>query len=177
MVISEGRFALKKKLSRCEVPAGFYENPANSIGYLARMAFRAFSRALEKRTLPHGVTAAQWRFLRVLWLEEGLTQRELSRRVGLREPTTVIALKGLEKSGFVRREMSTIDRRKTHVHLTRAGKALQAQLHPYIVEVHDIATHSLTDKQIETLRELLRTIRTNLAGETDDEPIRFDSQI
>ena len=80
---------LKNKAIRRAAPKGFYENPNNSIGYLARLAFRSFSRALEKRTLPHGVTAAQWRFLRVLWLEEGITQRELSRRVGLREPTTV----------------------------------------------------------------------------------------
>ena len=68
----------------------FYADPTNSIGYLTRIAFRAFSRALEVRTAPHGVSSGQWRFLRVLWREDGLTQRELSRRVGMREPTTVI---------------------------------------------------------------------------------------
>ena len=88
-------------------PAEFYADPNNSLGYLTRIAFRSFSRALEKRTLPHGVTAGQWRFLRVLWREEGLTQRELSRRVGMREPTTVTALKGLEKSGLVSRKKSS----------------------------------------------------------------------
>lgn len=168
---------MTKKTSRRSASAGFYENPANSIGYLARIAFRSFSRALEKRTLLHGVTAAQWRFLRVLWLEEGLTQRELSRRVGLREPTTVIAIKGLEKIGLVRREMSTTDRRKAHVHLTPAGKALQAKLYPYIVEVHEIATGSMTEEQVETLRKLLRTVWANLAEENDDGPVRFDSRI
>ena len=70
----------------------FYADPGNSIGYLTRIAFRFFSRALEMRTAAHGVSSGQWRFLRVLWLEDGLTQRELSRRVGMREPTTVIAL-------------------------------------------------------------------------------------
>src|SRR5215468_5504772 len=72
-----------------------YADPTNSIGYLTRIAFRAFSRALEVRTAPHGVSSGQWRFLRVLWQEEGMTQRELSQRVGMREPTTVIALKSL----------------------------------------------------------------------------------
>ncbi|MDZ4375825.1 MAG: hypothetical protein U1C74_30960, partial [Phenylobacterium sp.] len=56
-------------------PADLYADPNNSIGYLTRIAFRNFSRALERRTSPHGVTAGQWRFLRVLWREEGLTQR------------------------------------------------------------------------------------------------------
>ena len=89
----------------------FYGDPKNSIGYLTRVAFRAFSRALENRTAPHGVSSGQWRFLRVLWREEGLTQRELSRRVGMQEPTTVIALKSLERSGFVERRKSSEDRR------------------------------------------------------------------
>ena len=65
--------------------------------------FRSFSRALERRTLEHGVSAGQWRFLRQLWLEDGITQRELSARVGMREPTTVVALKSLEAAGLVRR--------------------------------------------------------------------------
>src|SRR5262245_9896289 len=87
-------------------PSEFFADPANSLGYLTRIVSRSFSRALEKRTLPHGISSGQWRFLRALWLEEGLTQRELSRRVGTQEPTTVTALKGLERSGMIRRETS-----------------------------------------------------------------------
>src|SRR5439155_10440134 len=101
----------------------FYESPSNSLGYLCRIAFRHFSRALEKRTAPRGVSSGQWRFLGVLWNEDGITQRELSRRVGMRGPTTVTALKSLERSGFVRRAPSEEDRRKVHVHLTPMAKA------------------------------------------------------
>ena len=80
---------------------GGLADPTNSIGYLTRIAFRSFSRALERRTAPHGVSSGQWRFLRQLWVEDGLTQRELSRRVGMREPTTVTAVNSLVRSGFV----------------------------------------------------------------------------
>ena len=103
----------------------FYAHPENSLGYLCRIAFRNFSRALEKRTLPLGVTAGQWRFLRVLWAEDGLSQRELSRRVGMREPTTVVALKSLEKSGYIRREPNASDRRITNVFLTQAARDIR----------------------------------------------------
>ena len=71
-----------------------------SLGYLVRDANRAFQRLLEKRISPHGVTRGQWYFLRVLWEEDGLSQRELSARVGMMEPTTVIALRGMEKAGL-----------------------------------------------------------------------------
>ena len=114
----------------------FYADPTNSVGYLSRIAFRAFSRALEVRTSVHGVSAGQWRFLRVLWQEDGLTQRELSRRVGMREPTTVIALKSLERSGFVTRRKSEEDRRKVHVFLTPQAKALHPVLMPMVAEVN-----------------------------------------
>lgn len=152
-------------------PTDFYADPNNSIGYLTRIAFRSFSRALEKRTLPHGVTAGQWRFLRVLWREDGLTQRELSRRVGMREPTTVTALKSLERSGFVIRKQSAEDRRKTHVYLTPEAKALQATLAPCVAEVNEIALEGLNDDEVATLRRLLQHVGRNLGPEGDDAPL------
>ena len=71
--------------------------PAESSGYLVRDAHRAFQRLLEKRIAAYGVKRGQWYFLRVLWTEDGLSQRELSARVGMMEPTTVIALRSMEK--------------------------------------------------------------------------------
>lgn len=99
-----------------------------SLGYLVRDANRAFQRLLERRISPHGVTRGQWYFLRVLWEEDGLSQRELSARVGMMEPTTVIALRSMEKSGLIRRVRSTTDRRKAQVWLTPKAKRLRERL-------------------------------------------------
>jgi DNA-binding MarR family transcriptional regulator len=154
----------------------FYADPTNSIGYLTRIAFRAFSRALEVRTSPHGVSSGQWRFLRVLWREDGLTQRELSRRVGMREPTTVIALKSLERSGFVTRQKSVEDRRKAHVFLTPEARALEAVLLPAVAEVNAIALAGLTDAEIVVLRKALSQVGRNLAAEADEDAV-MDSAV
>ena len=143
----------------------FFANPANSLGYLTRMVTRSFSRALEKRTLPHGISSGQWRFLRALWLEEGLSQRELSRRVGTQEPTTVTALKSLERSGLIRRETSSEDRRRVHVYLTPEARKLRKKLAPFVVEVNALATRDLTPKQVKLLRELLIHVGQNLADD------------
>lgn len=145
----------------------FYADPNNSLGYLSRIAFRSFSRALEARTAPHGVTSGQWRFLRVLWLEDGITQRELSRRVGMREPTTVTALKSLERSGFVRREQSTEDRRKVHVFLTPVARKLEKTLRPSVQEVNELATRGMTQDEVVELRRLLAMVGRNLAEEAE----------
>ena len=152
-------------LSEPAVDINFYEDPSHSLGYLSRIAFRHFSRALEKRTLPRGVSSGQWRFLRVLWNEDGLTQRELSRRVGMREPTTVTALKSLERSGFVRRAPSEQDRRKVHVFLTPKAHALKSELMPLVAEVNTLATRGMAPAEIENLRRLLAHLAANLAEE------------
>lgn len=146
-----------------------YADPGNSIGYLTRIAFRSFSRALELRTAPHGVSSGQWRFLRVLWREEGLTQRELSRRVGMREPTTVIALKSLERSGFVVRRKSDEDRRKVHVFLTPQARALQPVLLPAVAEVNTIALRGLSEPEIAVLRKALGQVARNLAEDVGED--------
>ena len=146
-----------------------YADPTNSIGYLTRIAFRAFSRALEARTTPHGVSAGQWRFLRVLWREDGLTQRELSRRVGMREPTTVIALKSLERSGFVVRRKYVEDRRKVHVFLTPQARALQPVLLPAVAEVNAIALAGLSKAEADSLRKALIQVGRNLASDLGED--------
>ena len=102
--------------------------PDESSGYLVRDAHRAFQRLLERRIAVHGVTRGQWYFLRVLWNEDGLTQRELSARVGMMEPTTVIALRGMEKSGLIRRLRSTDDKRRSHVWLTAKAQRMRKRL-------------------------------------------------
>ncbi|HEV2598799.1 MarR family transcriptional regulator [Sphingopyxis sp.] len=157
---------MAKKNEGFRHPAEYYTNPDNSIGYLARIVFRSFSRLLERGTLTHDVSAGQWRFLRQLWREDGITQRELSERVGMREPTTVVALKGLEKAGFITRKKTTDDRRKTFIHLTPHAKKLELILAPMNAEVHEVATRGMSDAEVETLQALLRRVIDNLADET-----------
>lgn len=142
-------------------------DPNYSLGHLTRIAFRNFSRALEKRTVPHGVTSGQWRFLRVLWVEDGINQRELSRRVGLQQPTTVSALKGLEKAGFVHRWQSPDDRRQLHVYLTPRARQLRATLAPFVAEVNEMATRDMTPEEARVLRSLLRRAIDNLSEDID----------
>jgi DNA-binding MarR family transcriptional regulator len=145
-----------------------FEDPTNSVGYLLRIAFRSFSRALERRTLPFGISGGQWRFLRVLWTEDGLTQIELSRRVGMREPTTVAAVNGMERAGLVLRRKSKTDRRKVYVHLTSRAKRLKSKLMPFVAEVNALGLEGLSARRKEGLRQELIKIIANLSAEDAD---------
>jgi DNA-binding MarR family transcriptional regulator len=135
------------------------------MGYLCRVGFRRFAKALENRTLPHGVSSGQWRFLRVLWRGDGITQRELSRCVDMREPTTAVAVRGLERNGFVVRRVDKDDRRKVLVFLTPKARALRDKLIPYVAEVHRIANRGIDKADIAVARKVLLTMSQNLSAE------------
>jgi DNA-binding MarR family transcriptional regulator len=140
--------------------------PQHSIGYLLRDTYRAFSKVLQSRISAHGVTIGQWYFLRVLWEEDGLTQRELSQRVGMMEPTTVTALNGMEKRGYVKRVRNATDRRKVNIFLTEKGRALRSRLLPHAADVNRIAAKSVTPQDIERIRGVLNTMKENLDRES-----------
>ncbi|MGQ0836503.1 MAG: MarR family winged helix-turn-helix transcriptional regulator [Gammaproteobacteria bacterium] len=140
-----------------------FRDPSNSLGFLCRIGFRRFAKALENRILRHGVSSGQWRFLRMLWREEGITQSELSRRVDMREPTTVVAIQGLERRGLVFRRPDTADQRKVRVFLTPKAKALENMLIPYVAEVNAIATRGISARDVRTARKVLIAVAENLA--------------
>jgi DNA-binding MarR family transcriptional regulator len=133
-----------------------------SVGYLVRETHRAFGRSLQARLAGHGVTIGMWFFLRVLWEEDGISQRELSQRVRMMEPTTVTALKSMEKRGIVRRARELADRRIVRVYLTPPGRALTEELLPRAAAVNAIASAGVTAEEIAGLRAILAKIRANL---------------
>lgn len=140
----------------------------HSVGSAVRLTHRGFAQALQDALAPYNIPVGMWYFLRVLWEEDGLTQRELSRRSGSMDSTTVEQLKNMEKSGYILRRRSTEDRRKIHVYLTPKGRALEAKLLPFAVAVNDSALAGLSDGEIGFLRLVLSRIRANLETARED---------
>jgi MarR family transcriptional regulator, organic hydroperoxide resistance regulator len=136
--------------------------PAESSGYLVRDAHRAFQRLLEKRIAPYGVARGQWYFLRVLWTEDGLSQRELSARVGMMEPTTVIALRSMEKAGLIRRVRSTDDKRKAQVWLTPKAQRMRNELLSVARGITDQAEDGLRRDELAQFRRTIARMTANL---------------
>src|SRR5271155_4811155 len=122
--------------------------PRLSSGYLVRDAHRAFQRLLERRIALYGVARGQWYFLRVLWTADGLSQRELSARVGMMEPTTVIALRSMEKVGLIRRVRSGDDRRKVRVLLTTKARRLRNELLGVARTITDEAEEGISTRDL-----------------------------
>ena len=133
-----------------------------SIGYQIRTTNRLMTRYLQQKITPHGVTIGMWYFLRVLWRKDGLTQRELSHIVGTMEPTTLTAIKSMEKKGLVRRVKNDADRRKINIFLTEKGRDLQKELIPLAKEVVDDSVEGFSDRERSAFLEFLAAIQNNL---------------
>src|ERR1700728_4341891 len=84
-----------------------------SVGYHVRQLAETWQDLMDRRAEAHGVTVTQWRYLRELWEEDGLSIGELTQRVGRQGPTTVAAVQLLEKAGLVTVSKSETDKRKS----------------------------------------------------------------
>jgi DNA-binding MarR family transcriptional regulator len=141
---------------------GFDAATSNSIGYLLRDTARRILGDLSVLLEPHGLSMPQYFALRELWQEAGLTQRELSNRVGVLEPTMVTTLDALERRELIARVRSTADRRKMHIQLTAAGAALREPLLGYAAAVLERALENIDDAELAQLRGTLHRIKANL---------------
>ena len=137
--------------------------PNDRLAHLVRDAARGLSRGLQLRLGTRSVSFGHWVFLRILWESDGLTQRELSVRAGVMEPTTFAAVKTLERLGYVTRRKKAGNRKNVYVDLTAAGRALKASLVPLAETVNEVAIAGIAPGDIAIARRTLLTMIENLA--------------
>jgi MarR family transcriptional regulator, organic hydroperoxide resistance regulator len=144
---------------------------------LLREADMAFNRYLRLELAAHQVTFGQFQHLRNLWVENGLTQAELSRRVGVEMASSTAILDSLEAEGLITRLRNATDRRKINVFLTLAGAALEKPLMACAADANKQARRGLTDAQLATVFEhvgrIIENFKTLRAAEGEVEPVLF----
>ncbi|MEM5383009.1 MarR family transcriptional regulator [Paraburkholderia phymatum] len=152
--------------------------PDDRLAHLVKDAGRAMIRGLQMRLAQHEVSFGHWAFLRVLWVTDGLTQKELSDETGTTTPTTFSAVSAMEKLGYVERRYAPGNRKNTHVYLTPRGRSLKKKLVPLAEEVNEISVAGLKATEINVARKVLLTIIENMArdeAESSDPARRIPS--
>ena len=139
-----------------------YTSTRESVGFVVREVWRSFARCLQPRIAREGVSIGMWFVLRMLWDEDGMSQRELSERVGINGPTMVTAINSMERAGLVKRVQHRTDRRKINIFLTERGRKLKSKLWPMAAEVLTLGLSGLTPNQVKSLNKMLSQILLNL---------------
>jgi DNA-binding MarR family transcriptional regulator len=137
--------------------------PNDRLAHLIRDASRAFHRALQVRLAQHGVPFGHWTFLRILWECDGLTQKELSERAGVMEPTTFTAMKAMESLGYIERKQIPTNKKNMYVHLSDKGRALKKLLVPLAEETNNVSIEGIAPEHIKLTRTVLLAMIENLA--------------
>ena len=144
---------------RSTTPAADGELP---LGLMVRRVYLAISRGLNQALKERNVTPPQWVFLRRLWDEDGLNQKELAERVGIHPTTAVPALTILERSEYITRDRNGSDKRNVTVRLTTKGRKLAHELLPVAMEQNRRALVGMSEKDADKLLRLLHQVLLNL---------------
>jgi DNA-binding MarR family transcriptional regulator len=157
--------AARQKKVRAGKPQGLRGTPARlpktGIGMLLRDADSAFNRYLTAQLAVHGVTFGQFQHLRNLWVEDGLTQAELSRRIGIEMASSTAILDSLEAAKLITRVRNAADRRKINVLLTPGGAALEKALMACAADANKRASKGLSQAEVAHLFALAGQIIEN----------------
>jgi MarR family transcriptional regulator for hemolysin len=133
-----------------------------SIGYWLTITTQAYHRAVLEELAPHGITYRQSMVLGWLALEGELSQTELAARMMIEPPTLVGILDRMERDGWITRHSCPGDRRKKLIRATSAAEPAWEKIVECAMRVRARAVEGLSERQLATLKKLLRRIGRNL---------------
>jgi len=141
-----------------------YSHLQDSLGLMIYRTALALKSTLQRCFKENGfeITAEQWAIIRHLWEEEGLSQREIGEKAAKDKPNITRMLDALEKKRLIFRQPDPRDRRKFCVYLTKEGKQLHERLQPVAQTLRERVTRSLSQPEIDRIKETLGKINQNI---------------
>lgn len=113
-----------------------------------------------------GLTARQYNYLSVIYVEDSVTPNEIGTLIHTANPTVTSMLNSLERDGLITRKQHPGDGRSSVVRLTARGKALYEQAFQLHHDPMEETMGVLTDAERGQLVDLL--VRLGDAFERDD---------
>ena len=129
---------------------------------LADLIFNLLTRCQVKEewlAAKRGLFQAEFKCLRIFGSDKSLTCKEIANRMNLSRSRITRVIDGLEKKGYMNREIDQTDRRNMRVTLSRRGKIFTTKLNREFTDMHyeilqdiDVSKH---ESLITTLEHLL----------------------
>ncbi len=103
-----------------------------------------------------GLVPSHGDILAYLYSCEKATMKDIAEKIHRTKPTVTVLVDKLEKLDFVKREKSSTDSRVTFIVLTKKAMEFEEVFEKISKELNLLLYKNLTDKEAETLDELLR---------------------
>jgi DNA-binding MarR family transcriptional regulator len=152
---------MRRNVNTSELPRPL----STGLGYLIRTTHKAFSRRLATDLVKHGIGFKQYFYLRALLEEDGISQIELSERVGMNRATVTSAIDTMESQGIVKRVIDPNDRRIYLVSLTPKGQKLRSAVLETIESIQVRASAGISERELAQFRRTAEKMQRNVAIE------------
>lgn len=134
-------------------------------GFLISQVKQLSDRTFEKILKTKGIdefNGAQGRILYILWNNNNLSIKQISKFTKLAKTTLTAMLERMELQGLIKRTISKEDKREIIVSLTDKAKELKENYLDVSKQMEKIFYKNFTDKQIENFENTLKKIIENL---------------
>ena len=128
---------------------------------LIKKASRLLIKRANKLLKPHGLTDAYTYCLMALYQQDGLTQSEMHKQIGIEQPTAVRTLDRMERDGLIIRTPSTTDRRAIEIRLTEKGRGYQKIIEQCANELNQFALSGFGEEEKHAIKHLLQRLNDN----------------
>lgn len=135
-----------------------------SFMYWAGRASHLFSVSFNNELSNTGLTYRQAQILICLSARGELAQNELAAQMQIEPPTLVGILDRMERDGLIKRMPSPADRRKKIISATKKSASKLKLFSEIGIRIEKQAAENLSRSQIDTVREILKIICTNLGA-------------
>lgn len=134
------------------------------LGHLVTLLSRTMSQQISAELEPLHITFGEIPFYIALAQNDGLTQEELSARVGVNKSSTTRAVKSLESKRMIWRECCARDRRCNLLHLTEEAQRLYAPVMEILENYNARLVRFLGKEEYEKIYHSLSEINAFLRG-------------
>jgi DNA-binding MarR family transcriptional regulator len=149
----------KAVLQKEEIPY----RASESIGLLMRIALFGLRSSFKSTLIRHKIPWSAWHYLRVLWEADGISQSDLTQRVGAMQPNTVSTLRAMVLAGLVKVERDAKDRRSTLVWLTPKARRMMKRVLPEMRGVvREVMLDGFSEREEAELKRLLNKMCANV---------------
>lgn len=134
------------------------------IGEIALLLANAISRENDANGIAQGYRAILFNLAE----NDGVTQFEISKRVGVKPPTTSVALSKMESEGYIVRTVNKDDLRKSVVCLTPRGREVVDNMLAVFTDCDKAIASVLTEDELQTLADLLTVVKERIYKEKEE---------
>lgn len=96
--------------------------------------------------------------------EEGLSQKELARRLQVKPPTVNVSLQRMERADYICRRQDEKDQRVSRIYLTEKGRQLASRIGVIMKANEEQITRGLTEAEVCLLSRFLKQLIANIGS-------------